>query len=37
VDEGEANESAPVIDAKVSAIDTAPATEPAAETGDLPM
>jgi hypothetical protein len=38
VDEGEANESAPVIEAKVSAIDTAPATEPAAsETGDLPM
>jgi len=38
VDEGEANDSAPVIEAKVSAIDTAPATEPAAsETGDLPM
>ena len=38
VDEGEANESAPMIEAKVSAIDTAPATEPtASETGDLPM
>lgn len=38
VDEGEANESAPVIEAKVSAIEEAPATEPtSAETGDLPM
>lgn len=38
VDEGEANESAPVIEAKASVIEETPATEPtAAETGDLPM
>jgi hypothetical protein len=39
VDEGDANESAPVIEAKVSAIDAEPVkTEPAAsETGELPM
>lgn len=39
VNEGDATDNAaPVIEAKVSAIDTAPATEPAAsETGDLPM
>lgn len=38
VDEGEANESAPVAEVKASVIEEAPATEPtAAETGDLPM
>ena len=38
VDEGEANESAPVAEVKASVIEESPATEPtAAETGDLPM
>ena len=38
VDEGEANESAPVTEVKASVIEETPATEPtAAETGDLPM
>lgn len=38
VDEGEANESAPVAEVKASVIEEPPATEPtAAETGELPM
>lgn len=38
VDDGEANESAPVTEVKASVIEETPATEPtAAETGDLPM